>query len=217
VGMMRFGSRHADRRSTAYCAGSQVPSKNRPAQRARNLVLPCRTTVGQSSKPPHASLNALSDSAAREALTRCCGATRWVDAMLARRPFASTPALFDAASEIWQGLEREDYLEAFQHHPRIGDSLSELAKRFAKTASMAAREQAKVAQADRATLLALRDQNQAYFERFGYIFIVCATGKSAHDMLALLAERIGNEPAHELAIAAAEQAKITALRLAQLA
>jgi 2-oxo-4-hydroxy-4-carboxy-5-ureidoimidazoline decarboxylase len=159
----------------------------------------------------------MSIEAAREALTRCCGAQRWVSEMLARRPFESTPALFDAAREIWRGLAREDYLEAFQHHPRIGDSLSELAKRFARTASMAAREQAKVAQADQATLLALRDENQHYFERFGYIFIVCATGKSATEMLSLLRERLNHEPERELEIAAEEQAKITALRLAQLA
>jgi 2-oxo-4-hydroxy-4-carboxy-5-ureidoimidazoline decarboxylase len=159
----------------------------------------------------------MSIAAAREALTRCCGAQRWVEAMLARRPFESTPALFEAAEAIWQGLSRDDYLEAFSHHPRIGDSLSELAKRFARTASMAAREQAKVAQADQATLLALRDENQRYFERFGFIFIVCATGKSAQEMLELLRERCSNDAARELAIAAEEQAKITALRLAQLA
>jgi 2-oxo-4-hydroxy-4-carboxy-5-ureidoimidazoline decarboxylase len=137
--------------------------------------------------------------------------------MLERRPFDSTPALFDAAREVWQALDRADYLEAFQHHPRIGDNLSELAKRFARTASMAAREQSKVAQADQETLRTLRADNQRYFERFGYIFIVCATGKSAQDMIALLRERIENEPDRELQIAAEEQAKITALRLAQLA
>ena len=137
--------------------------------------------------------------------------------MIARRPFESTPALFEAAREVWQSLGREDYLEAFAHHPRIGENLSELAKRFARTASMAAREQAKVARADRETLSALRDLNERYFERFGYIFIVCATGKSATDMLELLGARLQNDDASELTIAAEEQAKITELRLAQLA
>ena len=137
--------------------------------------------------------------------------------MIARRPFESSPALFEAARAVWSSLERDDYLEAFAHHPRIGDSLSELAKRFARTASLAAREQAKVAQADKETLSALRDLNQRYFERFGYIFIVCATGKSAAEMLDLLRARLDNDAARELAIAAEEQAKITALRLAQLA
>lgn len=137
--------------------------------------------------------------------------------MLARRPFESTPALFEAARAIWQSLNREDYLEAFAHHPRIGEDLGELAKRFARTASLAVREQAKVAQADHETLLELRALNQRYFERFGYIFIVCATGKSAAEMLDLLRERLQNDDARELAIAAAEQAKITDLRLSQLA
>ena len=162
-------------------------------------------------------MNELSESAAREALARCCGSQRWVNALLARRPFESTKALLEAAREVWGALERDDYLEAFAHHPRIGESLTELAKRFARTASMAAREQAKVAQADHETLAALRDLNQRYFERFGYIFIVCATGKSASEMLVLLRERLDNGPVRELEIAAEEQAKITALRLAQLA
>lgn len=173
--------------------------------------------MGQSSKPPHASLNELSEAAACEALTRCCGSQRWVSEMTARRPFESTPALFEAAKAVWQALDRDDYLEAFAHHPRIGDDLSELAKRFARTASMAAREQAKVAHGDHKTLSALRDLNQRYFERFGYIFIVCATGKSALEMLDLLRTRLDNDPMRELAIAADEQSKITALRLAQLA
>ena len=96
--------------------------------------------MGQSTKPPHACLNEKVPEAADEALSRCCGSRRWVDAMLARSPFASTPDMFAAAAEIWAGLGREDYLEAFAHHPRIGADLSELAKRFARTASMAARE-----------------------------------------------------------------------------
>jgi len=173
--------------------------------------------VGQSSKPPHASLNQLAEPAAREALTRCCGSQRWVSEMIARRPFESTPALFEAAREVWKSLDRDDFLEAFAHHPRIGDNLSELAKRFARTASMAAREQAKVARADHETLSILRDLNQRYVERFGYIFIVCATGKSAAEMVELLHARLANDDARELVIAAEEQAKITALRLAQLA
>ena len=137
--------------------------------------------------------------------------------MIARRPFASTPALFDAAREVWESLEREDYLEAFQQHPGIGTSLRELAKRSPQLARMAAREQAKVAQADQTTLQALREQNQRYFERFGYTFIVSAAGKSAQELTELLRERLNNDDTRELQIAAEEQAKITALRLARLA
>jgi len=136
--------------------------------------------------------------------------------MLALRPFASTPQLLTAAREIWSRLDRGDYLEAFSHHPRIGADLDELATRFASTAGLSTREQSGTRTADRATLLALHTDNQRYLERFGYIFIVCATGKSATEMLELLRARLTNDPAEELPIAAEEQAKITAIRLSQL-
>lgn len=162
---------------------------------------------------PHAILNALPLEPARAALARCCGATRWQEGMLARRPFGSRELLLRAADEVWWSLERADFLEAFSHHPRIGEDRAELARRFASTAQLSAGEQAGVANADHATLDALRDANRAYFARFGHIFIVCASGKSAPEMLALLQARLPNAPDAELRIAAAEQAKITALRL----
>jgi 2-oxo-4-hydroxy-4-carboxy-5-ureidoimidazoline decarboxylase len=162
---------------------------------------------------PHQILNALEPDAAAAALRRCCGAEGWVRAMLAARPFVSTLALHEQALRVWKGLEASDYLEAFSHHPQIGEDLDELRKRFAATHSLSSREQAGVHDADESTLLALREGNRAYRERFGHIFIVCATGKSASEMLALLRQRMGNEPAAELAFAAAEQAKITRLRL----
>jgi 2-oxo-4-hydroxy-4-carboxy-5-ureidoimidazoline decarboxylase len=162
---------------------------------------------------PHEALNQLDAEAASAALRRCCGAERWVQALLAARPFPSTAALHDQALKAWNGLAAPDYLEAFSHHPQIGEDLDELRKRFAATHALSASEQAGVNDADEETLLALRAGNRAYRERFGHIFIVCATGKSAAEMLALLRQRLGNEPAAELAIAAAEQAKITRLRL----
>jgi 2-oxo-4-hydroxy-4-carboxy-5-ureidoimidazoline decarboxylase len=158
-------------------------------------------------------LNALPELEARELLTRCCGATRWVDAMLSARPFASTAALHAEADAAWARLEARDYLEAFSHHPEIGADLDELRRRFTGTAALSRGEQAGAASASAATLLALREQNREYRERFGYSFIVCATGKTADEMLALLRGRLQNAPAEELTIAAAEQAKITHLRL----
>jgi OHCU decarboxylase len=137
--------------------------------------------------------------------------------MIARRPFESTSQLLDAAREAWQSLDRPDYIEAFQHHPRIGESLSELAQRSPHTARMFAREQAKVAQADPETRRALREENQRYIERFGYTFVVSTTGVSAQEILDSLRERLSHDPAQELAIAGEEQAKLTALRLARLA
>lgn len=168
------------------------------------------------SREPEPTLNALSRAAASEALARCCGATRWVQGMLARLPFASHTAMFAAAVEIWAQLGPEDYREAFGHHPEIGSNLEELRQKFAKTADWSQTEQRAALGASEATLLSLRDGNQAYRERFGFSFIVCATGKSAEEMLALLQTRLKHAPDLELAIAAAEQAKITHLRLEKL-
>jgi 2-oxo-4-hydroxy-4-carboxy-5-ureidoimidazoline decarboxylase len=161
-------------------------------------------------------LNELDDESARAALERCCGALRWVGEMLARRPFESDAALFAAADEAWSALRRDDVLEAFSHHPRIGADLDRLRERFASTEGWARGEQAGVAGASEAVLEQLRDGNLRYEEKFGFLFIVCATGKSAAEMLALLEARLGNDPERELAVAAAEQAKITRVRLEKL-
>src|SRR5262249_25549324 len=109
-----------------------------------------------------------------------------------------------------------DVLEAFEHHPRIGADLAALREKFGSTATLAASEQASVARASEATLVALRDANVRYEAKFGHIFIVCATGKSADERLAILRSRLDNDPETELRIAAGEQAKITRLRLEKL-
>jgi 2-oxo-4-hydroxy-4-carboxy-5-ureidoimidazoline decarboxylase len=171
-------------------------------------------------REPHAVLNALPPADARAALARCCGAARWVDAMLARRPFASTPALYAEADATWAALGREDFLEAFAHHPRIGaraDDAAAADPRAAAALAWSGQEQARVSDADAETRRALGAANEEYLRRFGYIFIVCATGKSAAEMLALLRARLANDPTRELAIAAGEQARITRLRLEKLA
>jgi 2-oxo-4-hydroxy-4-carboxy-5-ureidoimidazoline decarboxylase len=149
---------------------------------------------------------------ARDLLARCCGATRWVDAMLARRPFGSDERLLLAAREIWFALDEADWREAFAHHPKIGDRQA-LRQRFPPTATLSAREQSGVDGAKDDVLGALEAGNRAYEERFGYIFIVCATGKSADEMLARLEARLPNPPQTEIRVAAEEQARITALRL----
>ncbi len=160
-------------------------------------------------------LDAADAGGAAEALRRCCGASAWVAAMLASRPFGSRDALFAAADRADAALSPEDWREAFAHHPRIGERAA-LRERFAPTAGWAGREQAGAAQADAATLSALTEGNRAYEARFGHVFIVCATGRTAAEMLALLRERLANEPDVELRVAAAEQARITRLRLAKL-
>ena len=152
---------------------------------------------------------------ARDLLRSCCGASAWVERMVARRPFASREALIAAARAEWFALDQSDWLEAFSHHPRIGDREG-LRQRFARTAHQSEREQAGVDGASEETLAALAEGNHGYERRFGYIFIVCASGKSAGEMLQLLRDRLPNSPEVEILIAAAEQAKITELRLKKL-
>jgi 2-oxo-4-hydroxy-4-carboxy-5-ureidoimidazoline decarboxylase len=161
-------------------------------------------------------LNALSDSEAREALSRCCGVEAWIEGMLSRRPFASRQTLFSAAEQLFSALTCEQKLQAFAHHPEIGANLDELRARFQSTASLSAEEQAGLASADEATLLRLRDGNLAYRARFGYVFIVCASGKSALEMLALLEARLTNDAELEFELAAHELGKITRIRLERL-
>ncbi len=160
-------------------------------------------------------INALDEAAATKAFRRCCGSRRWVEAMLSKRPFQSADALFEAAEAIWWELSEDDWLEAFTHHPKIGD-ISSLREKFGNTKAWAEQEQGSVRQADDTVLQALAEGNRAYEEKFGFIFIVCATGKSAEEMLGLLQHRLPNSRESELRIAAAEQLKITCLRLEKL-
>jgi 2-oxo-4-hydroxy-4-carboxy-5-ureidoimidazoline decarboxylase len=160
-------------------------------------------------------VNVLSPERARAAFLRCCGSTRWANAMAKRIPFASANDVFTAADEIWARLDPADWLEAFEHHPKIGD-VDSLRKKFASTATLCESEQAGVKDANETVLRELAEGNAAYEKRFGFIFIVCATGKSAAEMLAILKSRLPNDPKAELHVAAAEQAKITRLRLEKL-
>jgi 2-oxo-4-hydroxy-4-carboxy-5-ureidoimidazoline decarboxylase len=149
---------------------------------------------------------------ARELLRACCGSTRWVERMERRRPFRTQEALLSSAQEVWWALSQDDWREAFTHHPKIGDR-DALERRFGTTAHLSAQEQRGVDDAGTDVLTALADGNRIYEETFGYIFIVCARGRSADEMLALLRERLANDPAVEIQRAAAEQAAITRLRL----
>lgn len=134
--------------------------------------------------------------------------------MLQRRPFGNIKQLLAVAREVWFALEPADWKEAFAAHPKIGDRDS-LRNRFPETGHLAAGEQAGVDGAAEDVLSALAEGNLAYERRFGFIFIVCASGKTAAQMLEMLRTRLSNDPATELLIAAEEQAKITAIRLAK--
>lgn len=159
--------------------------------------------------------NRLPSDEARAALERCCGCTRWVGQMVSRRPFVNLTHLMGIANASWMRLAPDDWREAFGHHPRIG-GVAALRQRFSTTADLASREQAGAAGAPQATLEALSEGNRAYEERFGYIFIVFASGRSADEMLSLLRQRLGNDPDAEVKIAAKEQWKIMRLRLDRL-
>lgn len=160
-------------------------------------------------------LNSCDFGAFTHALSACCGASSWATELAIRRPFADAAALHNAAREVWRGLHEREWLEAFSHHPRIGD-IESLRKKFAATANWAANEQLGASTASRQTLEALAAGNGEYEARFGFIFIVCATGKSAEEMLSLLSARLGNDRNIELRIAAAEQEKIMHLRIDKL-
>ena len=167
-----------------------------------------------------AELNALTEGAAATELLRCCGSTRWARLMIAARPFADVEALVAAADATWTSLAPADWLEAFAAHPRIGENTGADGATGATgatgAADWAAQEQSSVADAVAAVRRRLAEANREYEARFGYIFIVCATGRSAEEILGLLDRRLGNDSAAELGAAAEEQRTITRLRLMKL-
>jgi 2-oxo-4-hydroxy-4-carboxy-5-ureidoimidazoline decarboxylase len=160
-------------------------------------------------------INNLPASELRDLLVRCCGAERWIEGMLRARPFADWNGVMQTASLVWDSLQPSDWKESFKHHPKIGD-IESLRKKFSSTAGWAGAEQGACAEAPVAVLHALAEGNSKYEEKFGYIFIVCATGKRAEEMLEILNARLPNEPGAELRNAAAEQIKITLLRLEKI-
>lgn len=159
-------------------------------------------------------LNGLPEAEALDAFGICCGSSRWAREMASRRPYGTREALFDAAGRRWAALTKPDRLEAFEHHPRIGER--QLREKFGATAPWAGQEQSGVRTATEDLLAALAQGNRDYERRFGHIFLVCATGKSAAEMLEILRRRMANASDVEFEEACGEQAKITRLRLEKL-
>jgi 2-oxo-4-hydroxy-4-carboxy-5-ureidoimidazoline decarboxylase len=160
-------------------------------------------------------LNILSIADAKMAFSNCCTSQAWNDAMVAARPFISLEQCHEIALSVWSGLGEQDFLQAFAGHPKIGDVTS-LREKYAHTKKLASGEQSSVDDASEEVIQNLSNGNAEYEEKNGFIFIVCATGKSAAEMLALLNQRLPNEREVELKNAAAEQAKITAIRINKL-
>ena len=152
-------------------------------------------------------LNALTPAEARKVLLGCCGSRRWVEEMMNARPYWSADLVTEAAARIWRGLSQEDWLEAFAAHPRIGERTAD---------ARAASEQAGTRSASAVTLDELTRLNRDYEAKFGHIYIVCAQGKSAEQMLDLLRGRLANDPESEIAVAVEEQLAITQLRLRKI-
>lgn len=159
-----------------------------------------------------AKLNSLPVELAIDWFEQCCASAQWCKRMAQARPYDTVEQVSNYAELIWQQLDQQDYLEAFEGHPMIGD-LSTLKKKFAATQESASTEQAGTRLADDETLSRLKINNDIYFNKNGFIFIICASGLSATDMLAELEARINNTRDIEIMIAAGEQIKITLLRI----
>lgn len=160
-------------------------------------------------------LNQLPASEAERALLQCCGSKRWAKEMAQARPYQNLETLIARANEIWWSLPPEDWLEAFRSHPKIGEKKA-AAPVSDRSSQWSGQEQAGMNSASGETVDTLAALNSAYEQKFGFIFIICATGKSSEEMLSALRQRLANDRAAELPIAAAEQSKITELRLKKL-
>jgi allantoicase len=148
-------------------------------------------------------------------ISKCCGSQNWVKKMYAARPFSDIKNVLNKAEDQWFACKKADWLEAFTHHPRIGDVAS-LKKKFAETAAWASGEQGKVQAASDSVLEELKKYNDLYVNKFSFIFIVFATGKTADEMLSILKERYQNDAVEEIVNAMLEQNKITQIRLKKL-
>ncbi|WCO01204.1 2-oxo-4-hydroxy-4-carboxy-5-ureidoimidazoline decarboxylase [Psychroserpens ponticola] len=161
-------------------------------------------------------LNLLSEQEAFSKLEQCCVSKTWAGKMVEIRPFSSENELIKTAASIWYNdCSVEDFKEAFTGHPKIGN-VDSLKEKFAHTADWAGNEQSKVADANMETIEALAKANELYEDKFGYIFIVSASGKSAEEMLAIVNSRLNNNTEDEIYVAMNEQHKITVIRLAKL-
>jgi 2-oxo-4-hydroxy-4-carboxy-5-ureidoimidazoline decarboxylase len=178
------------------------------------LDRPCRI-LNNPPMPDIHQFNQLDDTAATNLILQCCSSTNWAARMIESRPYSTVEQLISTANSHWQVMEQADFLEAFQGHPKIGDPDS-LRKKYASTHSMAKGEQSGVPGASDRVIDSLAQNNRDYEDKFGFIFIVCASGKSAEQMLDLIQARIGNNRVEEITNGAVEQRKITEIRIRKL-
>lgn len=160
-------------------------------------------------------LNLLTDDEATKELLQCCGSKRWASATATGRPYDTLEILLATSNDIWWSLDRSDWLEAFRSHPKIGEKKA-AGKVSAQSQQWSGQEQSGIDAASNETVSSLAALNEAYEQKFGFIFILCATGKTSDEMLTALRDRLQHDVDAELPIAAAEQSKITELRLKKL-
>jgi len=161
--------------------------------------------------PTLAAWNKADEASAFDAMIACCGAQRWAEAMVALRPIETVAELSDAADRVWATMQEADRMEAFACHPRIGERTA--AHASTQAAVWSQQEQSSAARAAESVLFQLADGNARYEERFGFPYIVCATGKGAEEMLMILNRRLAGDRATELREAAEQQRQITQIRL----
>ncbi|HXR99808.1 MAG TPA: 2-oxo-4-hydroxy-4-carboxy-5-ureidoimidazoline decarboxylase [Pyrinomonadaceae bacterium] len=160
-------------------------------------------------------LNSLTAEEAAKELRQCCGSRRWAEQMSNDRPYSTLESLITHADRLWWSLTPDDWLEAFRSHPKIGEKKAS-DKVSAQSSQWSGQEQAGVSSASQDTVDSLESLNRAYEQKFGFIFIICATGKTSEEMLEALQDRLQHDSDTELRLAATEQAKITELRLKKL-
>jgi OHCU decarboxylase len=153
--------------------------------------------------------NGLPRPEAEHRLEECCGSRAWASAVAAGRPYADLSSLLETADAVWRSVSRSDWLEAFAAHPRIGES-------GGRSPDSSEHEQSRAMSAPTATVAALAEENRRYEAHFGHVFLISAAGRTADDILSALRERMSNDHAAELRVAAEEQRKITRLRLERM-
>jgi OHCU decarboxylase len=158
--------------------------------------------------------NKADEATALDAMIACCGAKRWASAMVALRPIGSVMELSEAADRVWATMNEGDWMEAFACHPRIGERPPRrTAHAVAKSAAWSKQEQSSAASAAAKVLAEIAEGNARYEQLYGFTYIVCATGKSAEEMLAILKRRLTSNRDAELREAAEQQRQITQIRL----
>ncbi|MGB7848035.1 MAG: allantoicase, partial [Candidatus Acidiferrum sp.] len=212
---LKANSRHAFDKLRQPGVATHVRFQIYPDGGVSRLRVFGRAVIGANPAKELAQFHHLPRLKAIKVLLDCCGARKWAERMVEQRPFANLSQVFEATDRIWAELEPEDLLEAFRHHPAIGGKRAKT-RQSSTARQWSAKEQSATQKAAPEVLKDLAAENKAYVKKFGYVFLICATGKTSEEILIALRQRMPNDPEMELRVAAEEQRKITLLRLEKL-